>query len=175
MLVDADATPDRLEVGFAELEAQAVKAMTEEGFAPDTLTLNRAVDARYHGQSYELRVPADGWREAFHRLHESRYGYARRDAVVEVVTLRVQATAPAPRLPGRRLPAASAETPRGETRDVVFQGRMLPATVVPRASLGAGHRLEGPAVVTEYSATLWLPPGWVAETLESASLLVQQA
>ncbi len=175
MLADADATSDRLEAAFSELETQAAEAMTEEGFAADTLTLNRAVDARYHGQSYELRVPADGWRDTFHRLHESRYGYARRDAVVEVVTLRVQATAPAPPRPERALPAASTETPRGEVRAVVFQGRRLPATVVPRASLRAGHRLEGPAVVTEYSATLWLPPGWVAETLESASLLVQQA
>ncbi|MEJ2184871.1 MAG: hydantoinase/oxoprolinase family protein [Gemmatimonadota bacterium] len=173
MLVDEDATPDRLDAVFTELERRAVEAMTEEGFAAETLTLNRAVDARYHGQSYELRVPADGWRDAFHRLHESRYGYARRDAVV--VTLRVQATAPTPHLPERRLPpAASPEAPRGDTRDVVFQGRTLPAAVVPRASLRAGHRLQGPAVVTEYSATLWLPPGWAAETLESASLLVQQ-
>lgn len=175
MLVDEDATPHRLDAVFAELERRAVAAMTEEGFAAETLTLHRAVDARYHGQSYELRVPADGWRDTFHRLHESRYGYARRDAVVEVVTLRVQATAPSPHLPERRLPpAASPEAPRGETRDVVFQGRTLPAAVVPRASLRAGHRLQGPAVVTEYSATLWLPPGWVAERLESASLLVQQ-
>ncbi|MEJ2679261.1 MAG: hydantoinase/oxoprolinase family protein, partial [Gemmatimonadota bacterium] len=175
MLVDADATPDRLEGAFTEMEARAVEAMTDEGFAAESLTLARAVDVRYRGQSYELRVPADGWRDAFHRLHESRYGYARRDAVVEVVTLRVQATAPAPRLPDRRLPAASSETPPGETRNVVFQGRTLPAAVVPRGALRAGHRLEGPAVVTEYSATLWLPPGWKAETLESASLLVEPA
>jgi N-methylhydantoinase A len=176
MLVDADATPERLEAEFVELEAQATAAMTEEGFAPETLTLSRAVDARYHGQSYELRVPADGWREAFHRLHENRYGYARRDAVVEVVTLRVQAAAPPRRPPERRLPAAPAgEAPVGETRDVVYQGRKLQATVLARSTLHAGHRLEGPAVVTEYSATLWLPPGWSAETLETAGLLVEPA
>jgi N-methylhydantoinase A len=175
MLVDSDATPEALEAAFTELEARAVEAMKEEGFAPGSLTMSRAVDARYHGQSYELRVPADGWREAFHRLHESRYGYARLDAGVEVVTLRVQATAPVRRLPDRRLPAATGETPPGEPRDVVFQGRALQATVLPRDSLRAGHRLEGPAVITEYSATLWLPPGWRAQTLESASLLVEPA
>ncbi|HKJ93201.1 MAG TPA: hydantoinase/oxoprolinase family protein [Longimicrobiales bacterium] len=174
MLADADATLQRLESVFAELATQASAAMAEEGFEPSSLTLNRAVDARYHGQSYELRVPADGWREAFHRLHESRYGYARRDAVVEVVTLRVQATAPVRRPPERRLARARSGAPRGRTRDVVFRGRTLKAAVVPRDSLRAGHRLEGPAVVTEYSATLWIPPGWSAETLESASLLMGQ-
>jgi len=46
---------------------------------------------------------------------------------------------------------------------VVFGGRILPARRVWRRDLGAGHVLEGPLVVQEYSATTWVPPEWRME------------
>jgi N-methylhydantoinase A len=44
-----------------------------------------------------------------------------------------------------------------------------------RASLGAGDRLAGPALITEYSATFWLPPEWHAAVLGDGALLVTHA
>ncbi len=77
-----------------ELEAQAVQEMVAEGNDPDSLTVRHWVDARYRGQSFELRVPRENWAEAFHDAHKDRYGYAREGTPVEAVTLRAVAEAP---------------------------------------------------------------------------------
>ena len=86
----ADPTVDRLltEV-FDELEERATREMLAEGAASGDLVVERWIDARYTGQSFELRVAAHDWIERFHASHLERYGYERRDTPLEAVTLRV--------------------------------------------------------------------------------------
>jgi N-methylhydantoinase A len=62
----------------------------------DAVTLRWFADARYLGQSHELRVEvaapvAGDVCEAFHDLHERTYGYAARERTVELVALRCRA------------------------------------------------------------------------------------
>lgn len=66
---------------FREMERRARKEMPKA-------RLERYVDARYAGQSYELTIPVGA---DFHAAHEKEYGYADRTRSTEVVTLRVQA------------------------------------------------------------------------------------
>ncbi len=147
---------------FESLKEQAVSAMLEEGNAPETLGVTEWIDARYQGQSFELRVPWRDWMETFHRSHEDRYGYARRETPVEAVTLRVVAEgAPLP-LSHTPLPAA-AEDPPVEAATVFHEGSEVPVQRVWRKDLLTGHTLRGPAVVMEYSSTTWLPPQWRLE------------
>ena len=48
---------------------------------------------RYKGQGYELRVPfTDDYVEAFHKLHEQRYGYSDPRREIEVVNVRSRVT-----------------------------------------------------------------------------------
>jgi N-methylhydantoinase A len=147
---------------FAELEAKARAELVEEGAREAEIVTERWLDARYRGQSFELRVPADNWVEAFHAAHESRYGYARRGAPVEAVTLRALARSPAPPLDPAPLETAS-HPPETSPGTVRFQGRDLAAARVWRSELRAGHHLSGPLVVQEYSATTWVPPRWTLE------------
>jgi len=101
----------RLEEAFRGLEAQAVEEMVSEGNDPDSLMVRHWVDARYRGQSFELRVPRENWVEAFHETHRDRYGYARDGTPVEAVTLRAVAEAPSLPLSPSPLPEANAEPP----------------------------------------------------------------
>jgi N-methylhydantoinase A len=153
-----------------ELERSSIGALTGDGHDPDSLVVRRSVDARYAGQSFELEVPADGWVAAFHTAHEERYGYARPERAVEAVTLRVVAEAPplepeTPRIPDR---------PPPPERHVPIRGSRGPgrARYVERVELGRGAVVEGPAIVSEYSATTWIPDGWVATVDEWGSLLL---
>lgn len=175
LLAGDEAAPERLEGLFRALEREAVGAMAVEGFPRDRLTLRRTVDARYRRQSYELRVPAENWTDAFHAAHEARFGFSHPDAVVEAVTLRVEATAAGASRPVRRLDSAASDTPPVSAGgDVVFRGEKLRVPRVDRAALLAGHRVRGPAIVAEYSATLWLPTGWHAEVMPDGSLLAER-
>lgn len=184
LLGEDAADPSRLGAVFAELEAEALEAMEEEGIGAGDVRLRRLADVRYRGQSFELRVPADDWAEAFHQAHEARYGFARRAAPLELVTLRVEATGPATTTagappPGDPAPAgdppspgapARAGDPAGREIRVRYRGDDVAAMAVARAGLEAGATVDGPAVIHEYSATFWLPPGWRAEVLPSGSL-----
>ncbi len=54
-------------------------------------------DLRYAGQSFELTVPLQpGLEEAFHRAHETVYGYADRGREIELVAVRTADVRPAP-------------------------------------------------------------------------------
>jgi N-methylhydantoinase A len=163
---------------FAELDVQALAAMVAEGIAADDVVLRRTVDARYRGQSFELSVPAAGWTEALHEAHRQRYGFARPGAVVEAVTLRVEATAAAPRPPWPDVPGSGDAAPAaaaargGALLRVREHGASHGAARHDRALLAPGTRLRGPAVITEYSATTWLPRGWTAEVLAAGGILL---
>ena len=164
LLVSSD-DPDRsgaLEGTFQELEAQAVGEMTAEGNDPESLSVIKSVDARYQGQSFEIRVPWEDWVETFHRSHESRYGYAREGTPVEAVTLRVVAQAPALPLAHTMLPEAEGE-PSTTPGSAFHEGNEIQVPRVWRKDLRNGHTLRGPALVLEYSSTTWLPPDWRME------------
>jgi len=153
---------DRITEVFRGMEKEAVEASVAEGAVEDALQVTRRVDARYRGQSFELRVPAEGWVEAFHDAHEERYGYRRDETPVEAVTLRVVVTAPGPPLSPGKVEEAHDAPPLAPAR-IRAEGAWLEGTRVWREELGAGHELEGPCLVLEYSSTTWLPPGWSLE------------
>jgi N-methylhydantoinase A len=158
ILLRSDAKNAEPEIAHAltQLEGTARAELAEEGAAEAEVTTELWIDARYAGQSYELAVPAERWLSRFHEAHRDRYGYARPGEPVEAVTLRAVASAPPPPFSTPVLAAAEGPPPFTPTR-VVSAGRALEAKRVRRGDLRAGHRLEGPAIIQEYSATTWVP------------------
>jgi len=164
-----------LQSDFRELEEAAAGDLVDEGFAAEAVAVERTIDARYRGQSYELSVPAaPDWVDSFHAAHQIRFGFRREDAEVEVVTLRVAARASVRRPPPPRARPADLSL-RPEARvDVVIDGDWQRVALHRRVGLGAGHRMTGPAIIAEYSATTWLPPGWALTVAESGDLLLTE-
>jgi 5-oxoprolinase (ATP-hydrolysing) len=95
------AAPDRRDLvrswpGLADHDGldEAVAALAAEAAASlPGATVATAVDARYQGQSHELRVATVA---GFAEAHERRNGYARPGTPVEVVAIRATATRPSP-------------------------------------------------------------------------------
>ena len=126
------------------------------------IVIERTMDLRYRGQSYELPI---GWTgavattiEAFHREHEQRFGYADLSASVEAVTMRVFARALNPGFP---LPSALEGPPAAAIAEVNawFEGEPLPTLVYQMESLTAGQEISGPAILAADYATTLLPAG----------------
>jgi N-methylhydantoinase A len=164
---------ERLGAAFRSLEEQAVEEMVAEGNERESLTIRHWVDARYGGQSFELRVARQGWIESFHKAHQDRYGYSRRDSAVEAVTLRAVAEAPPLSLTPTELPEAEGNPPF-ESDTAYLEGNEIQLRRVWRKDLLRGHTLVGPAIVLEYSSTTWLPPGWRLEVDIWGSLLLSR-
>jgi N-methylhydantoinase A len=150
---------ERFRDAYRDLEGQARNEMVAEGNDPSSLTARHWVDARYQGQSFELRVPREDWQRGFHAAHKERYGYDRTETPVEAVTLRVTVEAPPIPLTPDPLSEAESDVP-AETSTAYHEGNEIEVRRVWRRDLRAGHALYGPAIVLEYSSTTWLPPGW---------------
>jgi N-methylhydantoinase A len=168
---DADGAENQIADVLMELESRARAELVSEGASPSELTSERWIDARYQGQSYELAVQADAWLARFHETHRARYGYARTEEPVEAVTVRAIASAPPPSFTARPLERAAGAPPSRPTR-VTLSGRTLDAKRVRRGDLRAGHVLDGPVVVQEYSGTTWVPPAHRLEVDEAGCLHV---
>ncbi len=141
----------------AELDGEARQRFDQDFGAVGDVTTEHWVDARYRGQSFELRVPADEWAEGFHRAHRERYGYGRPDSPVEVIAVRVVAVSP------RDAPApapVSGEPGGTEPVRVWSHGAWASGSRVWRRGLSQGDRITGPALVLEYSGTTWVPERW---------------
>ncbi len=136
--------------------------------------IDRRAEARYRGQAHELSVPGEPLEtlaERFHRAHERRYGFCDRSREVEVVTLDVRGELAAP-LPAER--PARGRAGRARTVPVHDRGRTRAAALWSRASLPAGARIAGPAVIADEGATLWLAPAWRARVHEGGALVLER-
>ncbi|HEY8744734.1 MAG TPA: hydantoinase/oxoprolinase family protein [Chloroflexota bacterium] len=144
--------------------------------APAGARLLPALDIRYLGQSFELTVPmADslaGTLAAFHRLHSRRYGYARPERPVEVVTLRVRSVVASPFV----LPEVAPEP--GEARQghcrVWFPHGWTEAEMILRARLAPGDLVAGPALLVQEDATTVVAPGWAGRLDDAGNVLLQR-
>jgi N-methylhydantoinase A len=159
-------TPERADQAFAELEARGQQAMRDEGIAPHNVQISRLLDMCYSGQSFELTVPYTAtFTEAFHRLHEQRYGYEDSARPTQVVNVRIRAIGPSEtsyrpqHAPEQRGDARPAQV---DTIRMFSNGQWIEAPVYHRQRLQAGDRFHGPALIAEYSATTFVPADFAA-------------
>lgn len=147
------------------VERMARSAARRLGVADASISI--AVDCRYRGQGYELTVPLDTLdpggldraRHRFHAVHDAVYGHAAPDEPVEIVALRVTASAPTPTF--RPTPIRSRPDPSpAQVRKVFDRSGWSEVPVFDRETLPPGWRTRGPLVVAEGESTTWVPAGW---------------
>ena len=170
---------ENLHDSFVELERRGTADFAAEGL--DGVP-QRTVDLRYRRQGYELNVFYDTQApartvEAFHRLHLERYGFCDVARPVEIVNLRLRMTAAGePYAPARWEPVTgTGSSACYAERGVFFEGRFLPTRFYRRVQLTPGDVIQGPAIITEYTAATVLPPACVAEVDGLANLILSVA
>jgi N-methylhydantoinase A len=158
----------------APLARAARTALSDEDIPAAQCKMIASLDLRYVGQSYEISLPlGPRYAAAFHAAHERLYGYADRDRPVEVVNLRVAAVGRGAR-PRHPAFAASSWQPPAQQR-VRCSGRWLTAATYQRDALPVGASIRGAALITEFSATTLVPPGWRAQVLQAGHLELTHA
>lgn len=174
VMLDAPQADETINRVLTELEEQGRRDLEREGIAPERIMLERYLDMRYVGQSYELVVPFEGDRaaavERFHAAHERRFGYSDPEEPVQIVNVRLKARGvdTHPVLERREVVKDAKAVPTG-TQTVIFADatsatgwRTYEAARYERANLLPGTTFNGPAIVTQYDTTTVLPPNWRA-------------
>ena len=170
----ASVDPRTLEAHFEKLVRQATADLAREGFGEDRLKLTRAVAMRYVGQSFEIDISwGKRFEEAFHSAHRERYGYSDNSRPTEIVSLRLRAAGITDKPSLGKKTSGGHKTPTAiRSAKVCFTARAIEIPVYSRDELKAGMRLNGPAVVTEYSSTTLIPPGRRVETDPWLNLII---
>ena len=162
------------EAAFAELSQQAADWLQSERVADNRRVLSRTALMRYRGQGGEV---ATQWHSdtvaleaAFEAQHRALYGFTL-DAPVECVTLRVEAIGKVAQPPRQSLPRGNGARP-SSTHLMRIEGVPADVPVYDRATLGAGDRFAGPAVVSQLDATTLVHAGWHVEVQASGALIM---
>jgi N-methylhydantoinase A len=177
---------DRTDFGELGRIAAGMEMLARERMgSPDgngEIRMRHTLEVRYTGQDFALPISVDPAfydsdyaatvRNAFHQLHQTRFGYHDPDLALEIVNAHLAAVA------HRTLDALPALSPsKGPAllgrRLVVFDADAVDCPVYQRESLAPGERIGGPAIIQEYASTTALFPQDYAEVMASGELLVQ--
>jgi N-methylhydantoinase A len=168
---------------YGRLGRQARAWLGEEGIEEGRQDLQYQADVRYLRQGYEfaLQVNPESLNNGgladlearFGAAHEKLYGF-RLDQPVELVNLRAVGTGQVEkvRLPSFELEGPDASAAVVEQHRVYFDGGFLNANIYDRKLLHAGHRLVGPAVVTQTDSTTVIHPGHVGAVDRYLNILI---
>ncbi len=145
------------------------------------MVLERKLDLRYLGQSYEITVPVlkdlPSTLDSFHRRHQEIYGYASESEPVEIVAARLVASGLTAKPEFKKVATAEAPSsaPLTDKRRVFFDGTgWIETPVYYRQALLPGDRIEEPAIIEQYDATSIVPPGWKACVDELSNLCLNK-
>ena len=167
---------DRVNRLFEEMEVEAQEVLREIGIAAENTVLRRSIDIRYVGQFHEVEVTdipqgtlgaqeIDQIIQSFHRRHKDLFTFDMAKREVELLNVLLKATVRHEPLKLAEIPAASTalekllkrrrpmlwNLSKGYQETAVFDGDRL----------GAGHRIEGPAIIEEAATTVVIPPNYV--------------
>jgi len=164
---------------FASLTIRAYEEIASEGIKREDISIERALDMRYVGQSHEVTVnePMNGdWYEAFHTAHERRFGHRHDDEPVEVVNARLKAIGRMTKPHFRPL----AESGPDASHAVIGEGAVWfsaeePTTTLyyDRDFLLAGNEIVGPAIIFQFDTTTVIGPGWNAIVDQWGNLVLE--
>jgi N-methylhydantoinase A len=163
----------QLDPVFAELKRDIATEMKKEDWQGRAI-FEPSCDIRYRGQGYELNLSyGPDVLKRFHAEHKRRYGYSSPERDVEIVTVRMRGRVASPEKLSRLKIAEEQGNLKPAAAMVHFGGKRHKTQIIPRASIRAGKKLRGPAIITEYSATTVVPPGLSFRKDQAGNLLIE--
>lgn len=165
--------PSDLRARFEQQEHVLRERLRTDGRDDDEIRVDWAADLRYHGQSYELKIPMPGkdlgaetvdqLQRAFHEGHEREFGHHFPEYDIELVNLRLTGIGELPHLAHSDVSGGSLEEARVDRVDVAFSDssgavESVATDVYDRALLPVDEEISGPAIVVQLDSTTLVPP-----------------
>ena len=146
---------------LAGLAAEARQELVEQGMDEEQITCRSFCNLRYQGTDTALMIeePDDGdFAAAFVRAYQQEFGFTLQDRDILVDDLRVRAVAGGQE--GRRYPVPPGQgrpEPEEQVQCYFAQG-WLETDLFLLEKLGSGHRINGPAIIIQDTATIVVEP-----------------
>ncbi len=175
---------EELNKAFDALGSQATAQLLADRVPAKDILLLRSLEMRYRGQGHNLEVTVPAGKldqpslriinEAFHRQHQTAYGYGQPEEMTEFVSLRLAGVGRLPKPHQRRIESNGQDPSPAlvSQRQVYFDGHWRKTPVYGRDLLRANHLLEGPAIVEQLDSTTVILPGQKAEIDAQGNILI---
>jgi N-methylhydantoinase A len=182
----SETSPETVNGMFERLVAEALDELRGDGFVPDHIRIERALDMRYAGQGYEIaiRCPTEplqavalkDLRVTFDQQHRNLFGHMAPEEPVEIVSYRVRGVGLVPpvAMPKFKPAGTTLADAQRERRHVWFDGDELDCPVYQRERLDVGLKLAGPAILDQFDCTTVIWPGQIARVDEWKNLIVTE-
>ena len=175
--LSAQTLPD-LRQKAATLAQQAAAALAAEGADPARIEVTCILHLHHAGTEASLPVKLDDLEpmlQAFAARHRTRFGFTTPERPVIVETIAVEAIYAGETVQEHSLPPRRDGTPEPIDTVTMFSGGQAHDTpVFDRATLLAGDRLPGPALIAEANGTTVVECGWTAECASAGHLLLRR-
>ena len=176
---------DKIRHTLQNLRTRGAERLKADGVDDAAMHFDDALDLRYVGQDYYLRVYVDiddldgeRIRSDFDRLHEHTYGFANPEFEVEMVNARVFAIGAfeRPQLPeiGARGSSGDRLAPKAR-RPVFFDGAFVEADIYDVTALCADDAIAGPCIIEDPRSTIVVMPGQSATVDRFRNLSIEVA
>ena len=176
---------DKVPKALAELNRRAADWIAGEAGDATDATKSIQLDMRYIGQNYELSIPIyrgsgdpvlpdkQALAARFFAEHEHAYGHVDRDAQIEIVNLRIRASASLSRTVVKNDGPTGTPTPIARQEAWFEEDAPHRTAIYERGDLPAETRLEGPVIITQLDATTVVPPGAAVTVDPALNLMVE--
>ncbi len=148
---------DLIDNYFSPIVTQGIQEVKKQGVPDDHIEIQRSLDIRYIGQSYELNIPfCNNFLDIFHETHTSTYGYSYSDKPIEIVNIRLRAIGKVPSIclhSDNHIRINKKPTEKGLIQVVLKEGiELIPLYIYEQ--LSPGTSFEGPALIVSTDTTI---------------------
>jgi 5-oxoprolinase (ATP-hydrolysing) len=167
---------DSLDAVARELAADASRDLVSQGVPAERIHVLRRVHVKYEGTDTALAVmlgPRADMVAQFEAAYRKHFSFLMPERPLIAEALSVEAVA-AGEVFSESLCNAKAEAKPAKTVRMFTGGRWHEAPLYRRDDLGAGSRIDGPAIVAEANATTVVEPEWRAEVTALNHLVLER-
>jgi N-methylhydantoinase A len=159
VMLPGDVSISKITSLLQALVRQGEQDLKKENISVSDLFIERSLDIRYRGQSYELNIPFnDTVLEDFHNAHSRLYGYNNPTAPIEIVNIRVRAIGkiPPPIIHAHPETTEDSEPAYIGHRKVIYHNGARQTPFYRGEALQPGNTIIGPAVIVRSDTTILL-------------------
>lgn len=163
---------------LGQLAASARAELESQGFGAGDIRTARYLHLRYEGTDTPMMIrehPGKGFSETFRTAHIREFGFDLRNRKIMVDDIRVRAVARIGRI--RNIAVKEQSTPPlpDSVKPCYFENGWQDTEIYRMANLGAGHEINGPAMIMQDGSTILIEPGCRAKITKYGDVVIDVA
>ena len=168
---------------FEPMKENGLYDLEREGFNQSEIIIQKLLDVRYRGQSFELTIECPEYektfitdmKNTFNKYHFERFGYNDETQTIEVVNLRLRVVGVTNKIEMNPIETTNRIAQASGSADIGFvNAGLLDSKIYERSKLVPGNYFQGPSLVVQMDCTVLVPPDWKAKVDGWQNIILEQ-